>query len=136
MQRILEEFSDRDQEIIAEFATALLGSDDGYGRSMSEEDVIYRIFDRSYGFPNSNLCWITREGKVYSCQWAGHARLARDLGTTEENLEKQGWTKVTVSGVYCMFKKTAAQIRVLKKMDMYSEDNVVMPTWRPTNENS
>ena len=137
MQSILNDFSDRNQEIIAEFCEALLGKPDprnSYNNCMSKEDVWEVISIGGYGLNLdewTKWCWITREGKVYTCQWAGHARMLRYLGMEEYAAEELGWTKVTVSGVYCQYRKTAAQIRVLQTIGIETdkEQERIKPPW-------
>ncbi|AGS81109.1 hypothetical protein [Caulobacter phage Cr30] len=77
-------------------------------------------------------CWITREGKVYTCKWAGHSRLLDILLMNEHEAEELGWTKVSNNNVFCLFKKSREQIKILKKLGHVTDKSLerLKPVWK------
>ena len=95
----------------------------GYGFLWEKEYEKRKLEDPAW-FPPKVMCWITREGKTYTCNWAGHARMLRYLGMKEQAAEDLGWLKVTMSGEYCMFKRSRAQIDKLRRMGIETDKEI------------
>jgi hypothetical protein len=130
-----------DVEIITQFVDSMLDKPNPNYRTeiMCAEAVWDAILSGGYGFlwdtperrniaagwaPPLVMSWVTREGKVYTCQWAGHARMLRYMGMKEEDAENLGWLKITRTGQYCMFKRSRAQIDTLRCMGLDTDKEV------------
>ena len=131
-----------DVEIITQFVDSMLGKPNPnfHDQEIMDIPTVWdAILSGGYGFlwdtserrardsssvPPLVMCWVTREGKVYTCHWAGHARMLRYLGMTEEDAENLGWLKITMTGQYCMFKRSRAQIDTLRRMGLDTDKEI------------
>lgn len=73
------------------------------------------ILDINLGSTSSKNMWITPKGKIWSCNYANHARVANLMGLTEGQLEKAGWVKVSYGTAYGEIRPTSKQARILNE---------------------
>lgn len=86
----------------------------------------------------SDNMWITPKGKIYSCGFANHARVAKLMGLSEVNLEDAGWVKVSSRTAYGTVRPTSRQARILNdggyKISNYLMNNSMKTTTRKPQE--
>ena len=77
--------------------------------------------------------WIDRDGKMWGCHWAWHAKLLYWLDMTEDDAEKRGWVKVTRDRYRSRYKMSPKQVRTLSRLGIERDRQAerLLPAWRP-----
>jgi hypothetical protein len=76
--------------------------------------------------------WLDRDGKMWGCHWAWHAKLLYWLDMTEDDAERKGWVKVSMGRYRSRYRMSAAQRRALSKLGIERDKAAerMLPEWR------
>ncbi|TLX17104.1 hypothetical protein [Rhizobium sp. MHM7A] len=97
------------------------------------------ILDGNFLYLSGKLGWLDRDGKLFSCGWANHAKLLYWMGKQEVEVEQEGWVRINRGArgltYRSCFKASPAQRRKLKSLGVEVDTEVerMLPAWTEQN---
>lgn len=119
--------------------TTLPIPDDRSGRTLSPGRAWNVILDGNFLYLSGKLGWLDRDGKLFSCGWANHAKLLYWMGKKEVEVEQEGWVRINRGArgltYRSCFKASPAQRRKLKTLGVDVDPDVerLLPAWTEQN---
>jgi len=107
---VVEWFGDtHDEADLRKLLTLMTSKTDRWGDPITPGRAWSLIVEHTLLYRDHHIGWVTREGKMLSCDWAYHEKLLDHLGLDAWQVEAAGWARVALRKFQCTFRMSKEQ---------------------------